>query len=408
MAMQDYIDRLVGLQGFSVSGLRFGEELSTLWIEVSRRHKEYRCTCGRVYRSYYDSRLRSVRDLSFGPFIRVWIEFFQCRIRCTTCGVRTECLDWVEPRVGYTKRLAGAVALACREIRSIKAVAQQFRLHWSVVKDIDKKALQDCLPAVGNTQATLLAIDEFAVKRGQDYGTTVADAGTGQVLYVGKGRSAETLGPFFEALGPEKCRRIQAIAMDAWRGYAKAKRKHCPDAATVYDPFHLLQIYGRKVIDRVRIDECRKASEENKAVIRGTKYLLLKNRKNLLTDREEPARLRDLLAINQRLNTVYILKEDLRRVWTYKRKAWAAKWLEAWCQRAPDSGIKPLIRFTKKLLYHKESILAHCDYPIHTSIIEGMNNKIKVIKRIAFGFRDFDYFALKIRGAFHPIHTYPR
>lgn len=405
MAIQDYIDRLVGLQGFYVIKLRFREDLSTLWIEVSRREKEYRCTCGRTYRSCYDSRLRSVRDLSFGPFGRVWIEFSQCRIRCATCGVRTEYLDWVEPRVGYTKRLAGAVALACREIRSIKAIAQQFRLHWSVVKQIDKKALQEDLPAVGDTQATLLAIDEFAVKRGQDYGTTVADSETGEVLYVGKGRDAEALDPFFEALGPGKCSRIQAIAMDAWRGYAKAKRKHCPDAATVYDPFHLLQIYAHKVIDRVRIDECRKASKDNKAIIRGTKYLLLKNRKNLLTDRDEPARLRDLLAINQRLNTVYILKEDLKRVWIYKRKAWAARWLDAWCQRALDSGIKPLIRFTRKLLYHKESILAHCDYPIHTSIVEGINNKIKVIKRIAFGFRDFDYFALKIRGAFLSIHT---
>ncbi len=132
---------------------------------------------------------------------------------------------------------------------------------------------------------------------------------------------------------------------------AKAKRKHCPDAATVYDPFHLLQIYAQKVIDRVRIDECGKASKDNKAIIRGTKYLLLKNRKNLLTDRDEPARLRDLLAINQRLNTAYILKEDLKRVWIYKRKAWAARWLDAWCQRALDSGIKPLIRFTRKLLY---------------------------------------------------------
>lgn len=405
MAMQEYIDRLVGIQGFWVSSLRFDEGLSTLWIGVERCHRSYRCSCGRVYEAFYDSYLRSVKDLSFGPFSRVWVEVMQCRVQCVSCGVRSEELDFVEPRVGYTKRLAGAVALACREIRSIKAVAGQFGLHWSTVKEIDKKALQACLPAVGDTEATLLGVDEFAVKRGQHYGTTVIDAQTGQVLYVGEGRDEGALGRFFEALGPENCDRIKAIAMDAWRGYAKAKRKYCPKAATVYDPFHVIQMFSQKVIDRVRIDEYQKASASDKTVIRGSKYLLLKNRQNLDHDRSEPARLVELLDINHRLNLIYILKEDLKRLWTYKSRSWAKKWFDAWCARALEAGIKPLILFTKKLMRHEESVLAHCDYPIHTSVIEGINNKIKVIKRIAFGFRDFEYFALKIRGAFNPIHS---
>ena len=403
MAVQNDIDRLVSIKGFTVGHVvSDGDELR---IRVERRERIYRCWCGQRYRTHYDRRERAVRDLSFGKYSHVLILFDQCRVRCSTCGVRTERLDWVAPRAGYSNRLAEVVAEACRELRSIRSIAHQYRLHWSVVKKIDREALQRRLPDIGETNARLLMIDEFAIKSGQNYGTLVADALTGEALFIGYGRKTEALAPFFEALGPQKCGRIQAIAMDAWRAYARAKDRYCPQAAMVYDQFHLMKIYSRYVLDRVRIDSYQKASQEHRPVIKGTKYLLLKNRENLSDQTDEKARLHDVLAVNQQLNTVYVLKEDLKQIWRYKRRAWAEKWLDSWIQRARESGIKPLIWFTKKLIRHRESILAHCTYPLATSKIEGMNNKVKLIKRIAFGFKDFDYFALKIRGAFRPAHT---
>ena len=294
MAVQNNIDRLVSIKGFTVGHVvSDGDELR---IRVERRERIYRCWCGQRYRTHYDRRERAVRDLSFGKYSHVLILFDQCRVRCSTCGVRTERLDWVAPRAGYSNRLAEVVAEACRELRSIRSIAHQYRLHWSVVKKIDREALQRRLPDIGETNARLLMIDEFAIKSGQNYGTLVADALTGEALFVGYGRKTEALAPFFEALGPQKCGRIQAIAMDAWRAYARAKDRYCPQAAMVYDQFHLMKIYSRYVLDRVRIDSYQKASQEHRPVIKGTKYLLLKNRENLSDQTDEKARLHDVLA----------------------------------------------------------------------------------------------------------------
>jgi len=407
MVKQEYIDKLVNIQGFKVKELYYIESngQTELLIELSRVRRIYRCSCGKAYSTYYDGEYRTVRDLGYGPYRKTWLKFYQCRVACKRCGIRTESLDWVEPRVKYTIRLAAAVALSCQEIRALKAIAVQYELHWETVKEIDKKALSKRLAEVGDTEATLLGVDEFSIKKRHCYGTTVIDAQQAEVLWVGMGRTEQSLSGLYNKMGKQRCARVMAVAMDMWKPYEKATRQHCPKAEIVYDPFHIIQAYGRDVIDRVRVSEYRQASAKAKEVIKGSRYLLLKNKGNLDAEKKEHINLKKLLSLNVRLEKVYILKDDLKQLWRYRSEAWAKRWFDGWYRRAMYSKIRPLKEFARKLKRHLPGILSHCRYPIHTGVLEGINNKIKVIKRIAYGFRDIEYFFLKVRGAFCSTHT---
>ena len=407
---QDYIDIMVGIPGFSVkrvSSHEFEDGLH-LMIELSRKHKKYRCRCGREFQSYYDGDERSVRDLAYGPFKRSCLVFFQVRVDCPDCGVVTESLDWVLPRVEYSKRLAAAVALACHEIRSLKSVAAQFGLHEKTVKRIDKEALAEELPSPGDFSPRLLGVDEFALRKRHVYATVVADLGgvKPSVCYVGKDRRKESLDAFFRELGPDKCRGIEAVAIDMWRPYENSVREYCPQAAIVYDPFHVVASYNRDVIDSLRREESWSAMGRMLSVLKGSRWLLLKRRQNLDPGRDEPARLAELMRLNNRLFKAYLLGDDLRRVWEYRSEAWARKWFDDWYRRAMRSGVEQVKNFARKLKKRLDGILSHCRYPIHTGYMEGIITKIKVIKRVAFGFRDLEYFFLKIRSAFRPEVTH--
>ena len=155
-----------------------------------------------------------------------------------------------------------------------------------------------------------------------------------------------------------------------------------------------------RVIDKVRNSEYRKASEQDKAIYKGSKYLLLKNRKNL-KDQSQRQHLKQLLALNETINTVMILKESLKRIWTYRYRRWAEKALDHWCSLARSLNHRSVDAFTNMLDRYRYGILNHCQYPIHTGKLEGVNNKIKVIKRKSYGFHDLRYFTLKIYQAFY-------
>jgi transposase len=408
MVKQEYIDQLVGVQGYTVVALHFGEGRDSgekeLMVEIARVEERYRCRCGTEFDTFYDGGVRMIRDLPYGPYKRSWLCFHQVRVDCPDCGVVTEELEFTDPWAGYTKRLAADVALSCRETRSLKAIAAQYGLDWKTVKEIDKRALAEELPQPKDTPAEILAVDEFSIKKRHKYATTVIDAEEKAVLWVGKDRKQETLEEFFSLYGPENCAGVLACAMDMWDPYEAAARKHCPQAEIVYDPFHIISAYGREVVDTVRVAENKKACDKHKDVYKGTRYILLSNSENLKDWQQE--RLSELLALNKRLFTVYLLKDDLKRLWQYRSPYWAERFFRGWYRRAIYSKIEPLKKFARMLKRRLPGILAHCRYPIHTSVLEGINNKIKVIKRVAYGYRDEEYFFLKIRGAFRPAtHT---
>ena len=247
----------------------------------------------------------------------------------------------------------------------------------------------------------VIAMDEFAIQKGQRYATVIAEPYTKRVLWVGRGRGRADVRPFFEQLGAAGRMRLQAVAMDMNGAYEEEVRAQCPQAEIVYDLFHVVAKYGHEVIDRVRVDEANRLRDDKPArkVIKGSRWLLLRNAENLRRE-EDRVRLQELLAANRKLATVYVLKDDLKALWDYRHVGYAWRfWLE-WFQRAIRSRIEPLKLFARRLKERIDSVLAHCRWPLHTSLLEGINNKIKVMKRMAYGFRDDEYFFLKIRAAF--------
>lgn len=373
-----------------------------VWIELIRRPDvPMICSgCGQACERYHDWDERWIRDL---PILEaethVLVQRF--RVACPACGPKLEHLPWLAKYARVTGRLARSVARLCK-VLAIKHVAKFYGLGWDAVKAIDKSWLEAALGEPNLTELDLLAMDEFAIKRGHRYATIFVEPNRKEVLWVCRGRSREEIRPFFEKLGPKGRERLKAVAMDMNAAYEAEVKAQCPQAKIIYDLFHVVAKYGREVIDKVRIAEAkRQTSRGERQVIKGSRWLLLRNSVNL--KRKDRVRLRELLGANRRLATVYMLKDDLKSLWDYRYPRYAMDFFREWYARAIRSRIEPLKRFARQLRDKLDGVLAHCKYPLHTSLLEGMNNKIKVIKRMAYGYRDEDYFFLKIRAAFPGI-----
>ena len=371
--------------------------LAVVEVELIRRDTPMVCSsCGGTCDRYHDWDERWIRDL---PLLDAQTHLLvqRFRVACPTCGPKLEHLPWLDKYARVTKRLAESVARLCR-VLPIKQVAEFYGLGWDAVKAIDKTHLEVTLGEPDLSDLTLLAMDEFAIKRGHRYATIFVEPHRKEILWVCRGRAREDIRAFFEKLGEQGRRRLKAVAMDMNGAYEAEVKSQCPRAKIVYDQFHVV----REVIDAVRISEAkRQTSRGERKVIKGSRWLLLRNADGL--KRQDRVRLRELLGVNRRLATVYVLKDDLKSLWHYRLPNWADQFFREWYARAIRSRIKPLQRFARGLREKIDGILSHCQYPLHTSLLEGIMNKIKVIKRMAYGFRDDDYFFLKIRAAFPGI-----
>jgi len=361
-----------------------------------------RCSgCGASVVAIHDRTVRRIRNL---PVFEDAVELRVPRLRlaCATCGPRLEQLDWLDPHARVTRRLAQSVARLCT-VTSLLHAARWFGLDWKTVKRIDFQHLERTLGPVDLTGVTVIAMDEFAIQKGHHYATVVVEPQRKRVLWVGRGRSRAEVRPFFELLGAQDCQHVRAVAMDMNTAYDLEVKQHCPNAEVVYDLFHVVAKYGREVIDRMWVDEANRLRRDKPArrVVKTSRWLLLRNRENVPP--EQPVKLDELLAANRALLTVYLLKDDLKQLWRYCSQAWARKFWKSWKRRALRSGLEPLKVFVRRLEPYLHGILAHCRWPLGTKLVEGINNKIKVIKRMAYGYRDDAYFFLKIRAAFHRL-----
>lgn len=403
MPSDDVIEVLGEWEGYRVGFVKRrppGSDGSPAVVEVEliRRDTPMVCSsCGGTCHRYHDWDERWIRDL---PLLDAQTNLLvqRFRVACPTCGPKLEHLPWLAKYARVTKRLAESVARLCL-VLPIKHVADFYGLGWDAVKAIDKTHLEATLGEPDLSDLTLLAMDEFAIKRGHRYATIFVEPHRKEILWVCRGRAREDIRAFFEKLGEQGRRRLKAVAMDMNGAYEAEVKSQCPRAKIVYDQFHVVAKYGREVIDAVRISEAkRQTSRGERKVIKGSRWLLLRNADGL--KRQDRVRLRELLRVNRRLATVYVLKDDLKSLWHYRLPNWADQFFREWYARAIRSRIKPLQRFARGLREKIDGILSHCQYPLHTSLLEGIMNKIKVIKRMAYGFRDDDYFFLKIRAAF--------
>jgi transposase len=353
--------------------------------------------CGHPSGHIHSWEQRTVRDLNLAS-ARVWLHCQYRKILCLQCQrILIEDLELFHPYLRVTQRLAQYIHALCK-VMTVKEVSQHLGLAWKTVKNIDKLFLERQYGQPNFEGLKILAIDEISIRRGHRYLTIVLDYLTGRVVWIGKHRKARTLSRFFNQMTPEQRKALEAIVMDMWDPYIKAVQKKVPHVKIVFDLFHVVAQFSR-VIDQVRNSEYRKASQENKEVFKGAKYLLLKNRSNVRRKKERQ-QLKELLRLNETINTVMILKDQLKHIWSYRSRTWANKALDEWCSLARALRQRTVTKFTKMLDHYRYGILNHCDYPIHTGILEGVNNKIKVIKRKAYGFQDLHYFSLKIIQAF--------
>lgn len=353
--------------------------------------------CGRSCPKVHDQSVRRIRDCDLLDQ-RLSLELSVRRVHCERCGTKTERISWLPKHGRQTWRLIRQIEELCKD-QPIKHVSRRLGLPWHTVKRIDKGRLLRELPKIDYRLLRRLVMDEFALHKGHRYASVIADADTKQVLWIGEGRTREAIRPFFEGLG-EHCKQIEAVAMDQNSAFDLEVKAHCPNAEVVYDLFHVIAKYGREVIDRVRVDQANELRENKSArkAVKRSRWLLLKNKDNLNED--ELVRLEELMDANQSLAQVYVLKEQLKELWRGSSIWEAFKRWRTWWRLCCESKLKPLLAFAKKLKPYLRGIIASAKYPLNTSVLEGMNNKIKVIKRTAYGFRDTEYFFLKIKHAF--------
>lgn len=375
-----------------------------VWIELLA---DPTCTmvcsgCGQAVTQVHETTKRWIRDL---PILdaQTRLRVHRRRVLCPRCGPKLEALPWLGRYQRVTQRLAQSVAMMCT-ILPVKHAAQFFNLNRKTVRQIDKAYLRQTIGPPDLSDITVIIMDEFAIQKGHRYATVIVEPTRKQVLWVGRGRSRQEIRPFFELLGPQGRKRLRAVAMDMNGAYEQEVRAQCPGAQIIYDLFHVVAKYGREVVDRVRIDEANRLRGDAKArkVVKSSRWLLLRNADNIKKEHDR-VRLSELLAANKALATVYVLKDDLKHLWDYWHAGYARKFWAQWYSRAVRSRIQPLKKFAMKLKAYLPGIMAHCRWRLHTSLLEGINNKIKVLKRMAYGYRDDDYFFLKIRQAFPGI-----
>jgi transposase len=317
------------------------------------------------------------------------------RVHCSKCGIiRQVKVGFADESRRYSRSFERYVVELSRKM-TLLDVARHLEIDWDTVKDIVKRHLQRHYAKPKLKHLRQIAIDEISVGRGNRYLTVVLDLKSGAVVFIGTGRGAEALDPFWKKLRASRAR-IQAVAVDMSPAYTSAIRRNLPQAVLVYDHFHIIKLYNDK-LSELRRELYREATDKlHKNVLKGTRWLLLRNPENLDPKKKEPAKLSAALKLNESLFTAYYLKEDLRQLWTFVDKATARRHLTAWAREAEESGIRMLQKFAKTLLAHREGILAWYDHPISTGPLEGTNNKIKTMKRQAYGFRDTEFFMLKI------------
>lgn len=337
---------------------------------------------------------RCLRSVPIGKK-RVWLEVGVPRVGCHGCGsVRQVRLPFAEPRVSYTRAFE-RYALELSRHMTILDVAQHLGVSWDVVKDIQKRSLRRRFRRARLREVREIAIDEIYLGRRHRFITLVLDLRSGAVVYVGNGKGAEALEGFWRRLRQSGAR-IQAVAMDMSQAYIHAVSQHLPTATIVFDHFHVIKLINDKLSD-LRREVQREAVEKlHKDVLKGTRWLLLKNPDRLDERRNERQRLEEALKLNKPLATAYYLREDLRRVWAQPTKEQATAFLRDWIGRASASGVRILTQLAKTIGAHRHGILAWYDYPISTAPLEGTNNKIRTMQRQAYGFRDQEFFRLKL------------
>ena len=392
--------RAMGLKGSEVQDTWEGQN-GALFVSVSVPRESLRCRncrCRRVH--LHEHRQRNWKSAPLG-LMPVFVTMKTPRVKCLSCGSQT----WHQPTFAEGQRQVTKAFERCLEAwlsrLTIQDVVETFGVSWNTVCDLDLRRLKKRVrPKLDGLKR--LAIDENYLGKTHRYITVVLDLDTRAIVSVVKGRGQAALKGFCSRLKRAGAK-IKAVATDMAGGYSAAVMTHLPQARLVFDHFHVIKLMNEK-LTALRRDLYRELKDQLHCdVLKGIRWLLLKNPENLTkTDKiDELARLLEALKLNEPLSIAYYLKEELRQFWKQPSKKAAEKFLESWCRRADATDIRQLHTMSKTLKAHRTGLLNWYDEPISTGPLEGINNKIGALQRRADGYRNYEHLKQRLLTLHH-------
>ncbi len=333
---------------------------------------------------------------------RIYLDLEVRRVDCRQCGaVKRERLDFLVENALHTKRFALYVGRRCRT-GTIRDVAAELRLDWQTVKRLEMDYMREQIRRVGTPGPKVIGIDEISIRKGHSYRIVVSDLERRRPIWFGgEDRSEASMDQFYRFLGKKKAKRIRLAVMDMWKAFRNSTHQHAPQAAILFDKFHVMKHLG-EALDKIRKAEYARLTGKQRGFIKGQKYTLLSHPQNLTGTARKNLKL--LLAANKRLNTAYLLKESFGQLWDYNREAWARKFFDNWRSSLKWQRLKPYEKFAAMIERHWDGLAAYCkpENKVSLGFVEGLNNKIRVMQRRAYGLRDEEYLRLKVLTSMLP------
>ena len=381
MRVSTAFNKLLRLQGASVNGVTFGAERVVVAVRLRRR----RSTCSGCGRRapVHDRATRRWRHLDLGAQ-RCLIEAEIRRVRCPGCGVKVEAVLFARPRARHTRDLEDLVAFLAQQTNKT-AIAKLMRIDWETVGRILSRVVADHLDEKRLAGLVMIGVDEVSWRKRHRYLTCVADHIDGGVVWVREGRSAATLGEFFEELGEEKAT-IQAVSIDMSAGYEKAIGEAIPHAEVCFDPFHVVKLAGEAVdkVRRAEWNERGKSKTKGGRWVKGTRWALLKAPENRTV--KQDLALAEVQRANKQLYRAFLLKEELRALYHDVSAEEAEAHLDGWLAWASRSKLKPFVRLARTIREHREGVIAAVRLGLSNGRLEGLNSKVRLISHRSFGF----------------------
>ncbi|HEV7675910.1 MAG TPA: ISL3 family transposase [Candidatus Angelobacter sp.] len=391
---RDEWTKLLGWPGYTVFQQEIDEKAKTLklWVRRNRGNRELICSgCGRKMTEPADTTEREVRDLPcFEYRTTVVIELY--RVRCPDCGLKIEKVEQLPSKAPFSKRFEEAVGEAC-ESASARRVAKQFGMAESTVRNIDLRVLERWNQQRKKPALQQMGVDEIFLGKKTKFVTVASNLETGEPLWFGLERKKETLDEFFRTqLNARQRQRIESACVDMWEPFSLSLRQWAPNAAIVYDKFHIMQ-HANKAIDEVRRGEFFRKGGAMRSLVKGKRWLLLTRWVHLTSGKRQ--QLNELFALNRKLMKAYLLKESLERLWTYTYEGAMMRYLKSWMAQLRWQRLPAFEKLAHMLIDHLDGILNYCRVKVRFGVVEAINGNIKTLLRRGRGYKNLRYLLLK-------------